>query len=156
MWKFPGQELNQSHSSDNAKSLTARPPGNSPKILFFAVLESLRNFIPSLVITSKHRIFMFIYNLTPISPRPTFLLRRHLTLNNVPYQCIYPEPLSPPSVNNVITPSPQIFSKPVYPTPNQCQDTYILSVPYILSFLSTATTYILLQALFIFLPGLLY
>ena len=35
MWKFPGQRLNlrhssdPSHSSDNAKSLTAKPPGNS-------------------------------------------------------------------------------------------------------------------------------
>ena len=31
MWKFPGQGLNPSHSSDNAKSITARPPGNSPR-----------------------------------------------------------------------------------------------------------------------------
>ena len=29
MWKFLGQELNLSHSSDSAKSLTARPPGDS-------------------------------------------------------------------------------------------------------------------------------
>ena len=29
MWKFPGQWLNLSHSSDNTRSLTARPPGNS-------------------------------------------------------------------------------------------------------------------------------
>ena len=28
MWKFPGQGLNSSHSSDNANSLTPRPPGN--------------------------------------------------------------------------------------------------------------------------------
>ena len=29
IWKFLGQELNLSHSSDKAESLTARPPGNS-------------------------------------------------------------------------------------------------------------------------------
>ena len=29
MWKFPGQGLNPCHSSDNARSLTNRPPGNS-------------------------------------------------------------------------------------------------------------------------------
>ena len=29
VWKFPGQGLNLSHSSDSAGSLTTRPPGNS-------------------------------------------------------------------------------------------------------------------------------
>ena len=33
MQKFWGQELNLSHSGDNAESLTARPPENSQKIL---------------------------------------------------------------------------------------------------------------------------
>ena len=36
MWKFLGQGSNPSHSSsDNAKSLTTRPPGNSSTILFW-------------------------------------------------------------------------------------------------------------------------
>ena len=37
MWKFPGQGSNLRHSSNNAGSLTARPPGNSwliSKIVF--------------------------------------------------------------------------------------------------------------------------
>ena len=33
MWKFLGQGLNLSHGSDNAESLTARPPGNSLNLL---------------------------------------------------------------------------------------------------------------------------
>ena len=32
MWKFPGQGWNLCHSSDSARSLTARPPGNSPGV----------------------------------------------------------------------------------------------------------------------------
>ena len=35
MQKFQGQELNLSHSSDNAKPFTARPPGNSLNICFY-------------------------------------------------------------------------------------------------------------------------
>ena len=35
MWKFLGQGLNPNHSSDNTKSLIARPPGNS---LFHSIL----------------------------------------------------------------------------------------------------------------------
>ena len=34
MQKFLGLGLNPSHSSDNAESLTARPPGNSPMVFF--------------------------------------------------------------------------------------------------------------------------
>ena len=33
MWKFPGQGLNPRCSSDNARSLTAKPPGNSWKFV---------------------------------------------------------------------------------------------------------------------------
>ena len=35
IWKFPGQGSNMSHSSDNAESLTARPPRNSTFFSFF-------------------------------------------------------------------------------------------------------------------------
>ena len=38
MWKFPGQGSNLSLGSDKAKSLTARPPGNSQQMV-------LRKFI---------------------------------------------------------------------------------------------------------------
>jgi len=43
MWKFPGQGMNPCHSSDNAKSLTPRPPGNSNFIILnsFIVLNIL-------------------------------------------------------------------------------------------------------------------
>ena len=34
MWKLLGQGSNSSHSSDNKESLTARPPGNSTKLVF--------------------------------------------------------------------------------------------------------------------------
>ena len=33
-WKFPGQGLNQSHSSENVRSLTAEPPKNSNTFFF--------------------------------------------------------------------------------------------------------------------------
>ena len=36
MHKFLGQGLNLCHSSDNARSLTAGPPGNSEKDLFLS------------------------------------------------------------------------------------------------------------------------
>ena len=36
MQKFPGQGTNPSHSSDNAKSLTTRPPGNSQTYATFS------------------------------------------------------------------------------------------------------------------------
>ena len=35
MWKFLGQGSIPSHSNDNAKSLTTRPPGNSFTLFFF-------------------------------------------------------------------------------------------------------------------------
>ena len=34
MWKFPGQGLNPNYSNANARSLTARPPGNGKKSSF--------------------------------------------------------------------------------------------------------------------------
>ena len=34
MWKFQGQRVNTCHSSDNAKALTARPPGTPKDFLF--------------------------------------------------------------------------------------------------------------------------
>lgn len=94
------------------------------RLLFLLYLQPLeRNFTPSLAITSKHRIFKSIYILTSISPKPIFLFTWHLTMYNVPYQYIYNSPpspklLPPTFVNNIITPSPQIFSKSLYPTPN--------------------------------------
>ena len=33
MWKFSGQGLNLGHSSDNAESVTTRPPGNAPVVI---------------------------------------------------------------------------------------------------------------------------
>lgn len=41
MEKFPGQESNLSHGRDNAKSLTARPPGSAFNYIFTTVYEKL-------------------------------------------------------------------------------------------------------------------
>ena len=49
MQKFPGQELNPSRSSDNAGSLTTRPPGNSkaiPPPLFKLEVQLIHNVVP--------------------------------------------------------------------------------------------------------------
>ena len=55
MYEFPGEGSNMSHSSDlshgndNARSLTTRPPGNSPgdvlELIFIPSIEFLKNFI---------------------------------------------------------------------------------------------------------------
>ena len=39
MWKFPGQGLNLSHSSENTKSLTPRPKENSKRIFMKAAVK---------------------------------------------------------------------------------------------------------------------
>ena len=41
MWKFPGQGWNPSYSSEDAESLTTRPPGNSPNYILNWAKESL-------------------------------------------------------------------------------------------------------------------
>ena len=57
-WKFPGQGSNirhgsdPSHSSDNAGSLIARPPGNSLSNLFFKLMD---------VLSSLYTLFYFIF-----------------------------------------------------------------------------------------------
>lgn len=38
MWKFPGQKLNQHHSSDSTRPLSTRPPGNSQIHCFLTCL----------------------------------------------------------------------------------------------------------------------
>ena len=47
IWKFLGQGLNLSHSSDNAMSLTNGPPGNSFIYLFMAMPMTCRNSLGS-------------------------------------------------------------------------------------------------------------
>ena len=39
MRKFPGQGMNPCHCSDNAKSLTTTPPGNSPEGLILFMIH---------------------------------------------------------------------------------------------------------------------
>ena len=57
-WKFPGQGSNLSHSSDNAKSLTTRSPGNSSsKILTLAVIPYVIS--PSLIYFYNWKIVPF-------------------------------------------------------------------------------------------------
>ena len=41
MWKFPGQRLTPSHSSDDAEFLTSRLPGKSPAEILLSFLFSL-------------------------------------------------------------------------------------------------------------------
>jgi len=68
---FPGQGLNLHHSSDNARSLTARPPGNSTKCLSFIVKifkhKSFENtehlYIHHLGLMVIH-VFPYLYHLT--------------------------------------------------------------------------------------------
>ena len=45
MQKFPGQGLNPSHRSDNAESLTTRPPGNSLSLVFNRLCKNIPNII---------------------------------------------------------------------------------------------------------------
>lgn len=39
VWKFPGQGVNCHQSSDNARSLTSRPLGNSPELILKTMLS---------------------------------------------------------------------------------------------------------------------
>ena len=56
------------------------------RLLFLLYLQpSERSFIPSLAITSKHRIFLIIYILPSISPKLVSLFTWHLTSYNAPY-----------------------------------------------------------------------
>ena len=53
MWKFPGQGLNQSHSSDNTESLTTRLPGKLQDCTFMQRSQSLRNWWNLSAVLSK-------------------------------------------------------------------------------------------------------
>ena len=76
MWKFPGQGLNphhssdQSHSSDNARSLTTRPPANFEMVNILCVEDTKTSevliFKEKLLFLNKPNLIFIYYALGEI------------------------------------------------------------------------------------------